>query len=125
MSRGLFSFSDYSTVVANARLLYLAFTRPIADPNYMPATRDMSAGKLKMIIDWLAGYLVDAPPVTGVMPVPPEGSTLVSPTAPVVADGGQTAGGAGALRGMVKALEPADAGQTASTRGYTGPGKAG
>ena len=125
MSRGLFSFSDYSTVVANARLLYLAFTRPIADPNYMPATRDMSAGKLKMIIDWLAGYLVDAPPVTGVMPVPPEGSTLVSPTAPVVADGGQTAGGAGALRGMVKALEPADAAKAVSTRGYTGPGKAG
>lgn len=79
MSRGLFSFSDYNTVVANARLLYLAFTRPIEDPNYMPSSRDMSAGQMRMLIDWLGGYLVDAPNPSGAEPVPPEGSTLQHP----------------------------------------------
>jgi len=121
MSRGLFSFSDYSSVVANARLLYLAFTRPIEDPNYMPATRDMSAGKLKMIIDWLAGYLVDAPPVSGAVPVPPQGSTLTAPAAPVVADAREVSR-IGGREAALKGLGPADAG--ASGRGYSTTGTA-
>ncbi len=79
MSRGLFSFSDYNAVVANARLLYLAFTRPIEDTNYMPSSRDMSAGQMRMLIDWLSGYLTDAPNPSASLPVPPEGSTLEHP----------------------------------------------
>lgn len=88
MSRGLFSFSDYNAVVANARLLYLAFTRPIEDPNYMPSSRDMSAGQSRMLINWLGGYLVDAPNPSDALPVPPQGSTLEHPDtkAPVLAN---------------------------------------
>lgn len=85
MSRGLFSFADYGAVTANARILYLAFTRPIEDPNYMPATRDMSAGKLRMIVDWLAGFLTEVPSNYGALPVPPEGSELAAPAMPKVA----------------------------------------
>ncbi|QSQ23188.1 hypothetical protein JY651_50305 [Pyxidicoccus parkwayensis] len=81
MSRGLFSFSDYNTVVQHARLLYLAFTRPPEDPNYMPATRDLSAGKLRMIVNWLATFLPGAPGDYGALPVAKVGATL-EPSAP-------------------------------------------
>jgi hypothetical protein len=74
MSEGLFSFSDYETVAANARLLYLAFTRDINHPEYMPATRDLSAGKRRMLVNWLAGFLKDVPPVDIPLPSPPVGS---------------------------------------------------
>jgi hypothetical protein len=107
MSRGLFSFADYNAVTANARILYLAFTRPIEDPNYMPATRDMSAGKLRMIVDWLAGFLTEVPSNYGALPVPPEGSELANPAMPKIASANHPARpprrGAGA---MVKALGP-------------------
>jgi hypothetical protein len=74
MSEGLFSFSDYETVAANARLLYLAFTRHIDDPEYMPATRDLSAGKRRMLVNWLAGFLRDVPEVDIPLPSPPVAS---------------------------------------------------
>jgi len=60
MSRGLFSFSDPQTIAAHARLLHPAFTRPMEDPNYMPATRDLSAGRVTAILRWLEGYLPEA-----------------------------------------------------------------
>lgn len=82
MSRGLFSFSNYDTVVQHARLLFLAFTRPPEDPNYMPATRDMSAGKLRMIVGWLSGYLKDASGDYGAVP-PAKESTTLEPPAPM------------------------------------------
>jgi hypothetical protein len=119
MSQGLFSFSNYDTVVANARLLYLAFTRSIDDPNYMPATRDMSAGKMRMIIDWLAGYLKDAPATYGALPVPPEGSTLRAPGEPVItARGHPTHLTVEAARAAAKALGPGNDGKTAAVRNY-------
>jgi hypothetical protein len=83
MSRGLFSFSNYETVVEHARLLYLAFTLPIEDPNYMPATRDLSASKLRMLVDWLGGYVTGATGNYGALPASTAGSTLVSPATPV------------------------------------------
>jgi hypothetical protein len=73
MSEGLFSFSDYDAVAANARLLYLAFGRDICDPEYMPATRDISVGKRRMLINWLAGFLKQAPPTAAPLPEPPIG----------------------------------------------------
>jgi hypothetical protein len=74
MSEGLFSFSDYATVSANARLLYFAFTRGINDPEYMPATRDLSAGKRRMLLNWLAGFLRDVPAIDIPLPAPPAAS---------------------------------------------------
>lgn len=60
MSRGLFSLSDYATVAEHPRLLFHAFSLPIEDANYMPATRDLSAGKRRMLLDWLASFLPEA-----------------------------------------------------------------
>jgi hypothetical protein len=35
-------------------ILQFAFSREIEDPNAMPVTRDLSAGKRQMILNWLA-----------------------------------------------------------------------
>lgn len=45
---------DYDQVVANAGLLQLAFGLNTADPNSMPATRDLSPAKRNAILSWLA-----------------------------------------------------------------------
>jgi hypothetical protein len=119
MSEGLFSFSDYNTVVANARLLYLAFTRSIDDPNYMPATRDMSAGKMRMIIDWLAGYLKGAPATDRALPVPPEGSTLEPPGETIITGRDHPSHlSATMARAAARALGPGSDGKTAAVRSY-------
>lgn len=73
MSRGLFSLADPSTLAEHARLLQLAFTRAIEDPNYMPATRDLSAGKLRTIVKWLASYLPSGVVDYGAIPPLPVG----------------------------------------------------
>ena len=57
MSKGLFSFDDEATVGKHARLLIFAFMRPLADPNHMPVTRDLSEGKRKTIVKWLTKFL--------------------------------------------------------------------
>lgn len=104
MSRGLFSFSNYDTVVQHARLLHLAFTRPPEDPNYMPATRDMSAAKLRMIVDWLGGYLTNAPGSYGALPPAKAASTLEPPApAPVLGDVATRRGSAG-LRKAIRSM---------------------
>jgi hypothetical protein len=120
MSRGLFSLSDADTVAANARLLQLAFTRPITDPNYMPATRDISAGKLRMIVAWLRSYLPVGtasdygaiPPVPVGQPLPmayPPGAPAARHPSRVPNTGAQVA---------VRALGPGNDGKTAAVRSY-------
>lgn len=104
MSRGLFSFSNYDTVVQHARLLHLAFTRPPEDPNYMPATRDMSAGKLRMIVDWLGTFLKDAPGGYGALPPAKAAATLEPPApAPVLGDVATRRGSPG-LRKAIRSM---------------------
>ena len=73
MSRGLFSLADPATLAAPARLRQLACTRPLEDPNYMPATRDLSAGKLRTIVKWLASYLPGGAVDYGAIPPLPVG----------------------------------------------------
>jgi hypothetical protein len=48
------NLGDYDSVVANARLLQLAFGLNPADPNSMPVTRDLSPAKRQAILGWLA-----------------------------------------------------------------------
>lgn len=48
------NLGDYDQVVANAGLLQLAFGLNPADPNSMPATRDLSPAKRNAILSWLA-----------------------------------------------------------------------
>ncbi len=53
MSRRLIDLSDPDDVMKNLKLLKLAFSLDINDPNYMPVTRDLSDGKRLAIQRWL------------------------------------------------------------------------
>jgi hypothetical protein len=53
MSRGLFDLAQQAVVERHAKVLRLAFSRPIGDANHMPVTRDLSAGKREMILRYL------------------------------------------------------------------------
>jgi hypothetical protein len=48
------NLADYDDVVANRRLLQLAFGLNPDDPNSMPVTRDLSPAKRQAILTWLA-----------------------------------------------------------------------
>jgi len=62
MSQRLVDLSDPQSVKRNLRILQLAFSLDIADPNYMPVTRDLSAGKRAAIQRWLARLQTDDDP---------------------------------------------------------------
>jgi hypothetical protein len=57
MSKGIFNLADKTVVDNNAQILKLVFSKNIHDSNYMPATRDLSAYKTKVILDYLQGVL--------------------------------------------------------------------
>lgn len=57
MSKGLFTFDDPEVVKQHARILIFAFSRPLADPNHMPVTRDLSEAKRQVIVKWLGTFL--------------------------------------------------------------------
>jgi hypothetical protein len=57
---------SYESVVANRRLLLLAFGLRMDDPNSMPVTRDLSAAKRKAILRWLSA---DGTPPLGTQPL--------------------------------------------------------
>jgi hypothetical protein len=60
------NLADYNDVIANQRLLQLAFGLNPANPNSMPVTRDLSAAKRQAILTWLA----QAAPPLGTAPEP-------------------------------------------------------
>jgi len=51
--RGIVDMGDEASVKAQRDLLLLAFSVPMSDPNAMPATRDLSEGKRRIIVNWL------------------------------------------------------------------------
>ncbi|MBI3234487.1 MAG: hypothetical protein HYZ42_10690 [Bacteroidetes bacterium] len=53
MSKGIFNLADKNVVDSNAEILKLVFSKDPHDSNYMPATRDLSAYKKKVILDYL------------------------------------------------------------------------
>lgn len=57
------NLADYDSVVANARLLTLAFGLDIGNANSMPVTRDLSPAKRAAILSWLKNPLPGAKPV--------------------------------------------------------------
>ncbi len=70
MSRHLVDLGDYDSVVRHADILNLAFSLPVEDPNYMPVTRDLSAGRRATLLKWLNSPGEDGLPLKGV-PLPP------------------------------------------------------
>jgi hypothetical protein len=75
MSRGLFDLSQQAVVDRHAKILRFAFSRPIDDPNHMPVTRDLSAGKREMILRYLDAVIARE--------VATAAAAMTSPTAPL------------------------------------------
>ena len=68
MKQRVFDIGDYTIVKNRAEILRFALSRQVTDPNYMPVTRDLSAGKRDTILAWLA--LPDLPEGTSATPTP-------------------------------------------------------
>ncbi|HVV83049.1 MAG TPA: hypothetical protein VHE35_08205 [Kofleriaceae bacterium] len=62
MSRRLVDLGNPVDVKAHARLLHFAFTRDLADPAYMPVTRDLSENKRRTIVAWLEKVMAGGDP---------------------------------------------------------------
>jgi len=118
MSKGLFSFSDPLAIAANARLLHLAFTRPMEDPNYMPATRDLSAGKVTAILRWLEGYMPGAGIDRSHYPDLPEGVLREAAGETVVGVAAPTRLSTGTAQAALARLGPGNDGKTAALRSF-------
>jgi hypothetical protein len=61
MSKFFIDFADPTSVIAKKEILKFAFTRDIADPIYMPVTRDLSENKRLTILKWLEDPIIDEP----------------------------------------------------------------
>jgi hypothetical protein len=57
MSKGIFNLANKSVVDNNAEILKLVFSKDREDSNYMPATRDLSAYKTKVILEYLQNII--------------------------------------------------------------------
>ena len=68
MSKHLVDLGDYASVVRHLKILDLAFSLPIEDPNHMPVTRDMSDAKRDMILRWMRTPGADGLPLKGTPP---------------------------------------------------------
>ena len=53
MSRRLVDLGDYDAVREHAAVIELAFSQPLADPNHMPVTRELSEARRAMLLTWL------------------------------------------------------------------------
>jgi hypothetical protein len=62
MSQRLVDLSDPDSVKRNLKILQLAFSLDIADPNYMPVTRDLSENKRTAIQRWLQRLATEGDP---------------------------------------------------------------
>jgi hypothetical protein len=63
--------SSYESVCANRDLLILAFGLDPANPNYMPAVRDLSQARRSVILRWLKEVGPDGKPLLGTPPAAP------------------------------------------------------
>jgi hypothetical protein len=71
MSQRLVDLTDPESVEQNLKILQLAFSLDIGDPNYMPVTRDLSAGKRSAIQRWLQRLATKGDPTFRGGPRPP------------------------------------------------------
>jgi hypothetical protein len=77
---------DYDSVCGMREMLLLAFELPIASPNSMPVTRDLSQAKRKAILQWLGTLGPDGKPLEGPPPPPTATAPPPSPRAPARID---------------------------------------
>jgi hypothetical protein len=65
MSHHLVDLGNYDSVVRHVDILNLAFSLPVENPNYMPVTRDLSAGRRATLLKWLNNPGEDGLPLKG------------------------------------------------------------
>jgi hypothetical protein len=65
MSKHLVDLGDYDSVVKHLKILRLAFSLPLKDPNHMPVTRDLSDARRNMILHWMDHPGADGLPLKG------------------------------------------------------------
>jgi hypothetical protein len=89
MGKHLVDLGDYASVVAHLKILRLAFSLPVEDPNHMPVTRDLSDPRRAMILHWIDNPGADGLPLKGT-PVVSEAAATHAPlqaaAAPVALD---------------------------------------
>jgi hypothetical protein len=90
MSRGLFGLSRQADVDRHAKVLRLAFSCPIDDPNHMPVTRDLSQGKREMILRYLEAVIAKADAAAPGATVVPPAAKPKPPQEPIENPGGKT-----------------------------------
>lgn len=97
MSRRLVNLNDPISVYAHRKLLALAFSLDIHDPNYMPVTRDLSEAKRQTIVKWLNALDSGADPAFLALvkdaQLPAHPALTDAPTAPPTAAVAEPAGG--------------------------------
>ena len=59
------NLADYDSVCRHRAMMLLAFGLPVADPNSMPVTRDLSPAKRAAILRWLQATDSDGKPLRG------------------------------------------------------------
>jgi hypothetical protein len=89
------NLASYDDVKANSRLLSLAFSLPVSDPNSMPVTRDLSPAKRGAILAWLQN------PLPGEAPAPRALAEARAPEAPTGARASRGGKAAAAARRLV------------------------
>lgn len=72
MGRYVVNLGDYQSVCRHLKILRLAFSLPIGDPNHMPVSRDLSAGDRNTILKWLDALGPDGFPRLGTPEESPE-----------------------------------------------------
>jgi hypothetical protein len=89
--------ASFDQVVAAARVLKLAFSLPMADPNTMPVTRDLSPLKRAAILAWLDNPLKGSAKAAGgthVAAAAPAAPATTEQTRNLMSRGGKTAAAA-------------------------------
>jgi hypothetical protein len=73
MGKYVVNLGDYLSVCSRIKVLKLAFSLPIGDPNYMPVSRDLGGDDRKTIQRWLETKGPDGLPLLGRPPEAEEG----------------------------------------------------
>ncbi len=74
MGKYVVNLGDYASVCLQIKVLKLAFSLPVNDPNYMPVSRDLGRDDQQTILRWLDTKGPDGLPLLG---RPPEGDQRV------------------------------------------------
>jgi hypothetical protein len=61
----VYTTSDYASVQAHSAQVQQVLRLPRHSPAYMPVTRDLSASKLAMLLQWFADGMPEGTPLGG------------------------------------------------------------